>query len=74
MTIDYKMSASSSSSSMTFGLNVETGGRPMNTVADVGIIQKLAHKDIIALFQKCQGDKVRVFCLYVIYNVWVLRS
>lgn len=42
----------------SFGASMETSPRPMNTVVDVAILQKLAHKDIVALLQKCQGDKV----------------
>jgi len=49
-----------------FSQNPEGGPRLMNTVIDVGIIQKLAHKDIIALLQKCQqGEKVIVIVVMV---------
>lgn len=42
----------------SFGIVEDEARRPMNTIVDLEIIQKLAQKDLIALFQKCQGDKV----------------
>lgn len=47
-----------------FGLAEEEARRPMNSIVDLEIIQKLAQKDLIALFQKCQGDKV--------HSVWTI--
>lgn len=37
---------------------MDTGPRVMNTTVDVSILQKLGHKDMVALLQKCHGEKV----------------
>ncbi|ODN00291.1 Vacuolar protein sorting-associated protein 33A [Orchesella cincta] len=44
-----------------FGMAEDEVRRPMNSVVDLEIIQQVAQKDLIALFQKCQGDKAIVW-------------
>lgn len=51
----------------TIGMAEAVARRPMNSIVDLDIISKLAQKDLIALFQKCQGDKVSTICIFVVF-------